>query len=278
MKYDGSNLEAVIEEHIRWLNEEVNENGEILDEWRADFSGANLCSAVLPNLPLYGAVFSGANLRFADLTGTDLTRADFSRANMHGTRLEWANVHQAKNLPFVPMACPDTGSFIGWKQALYKYADGRLGGRVILKLYIPEDAERVSDSRRECRATKVKVLEIQTLRGDILIDSKSEDYAVSIKDPTTEYHVGDIITVPDISNEGFFRWNNIWHYENGLFFFVNRQEAAFYLSGGENQDGDPIDLFPEFMKELEDEAKQAGLEMHRDIEHDNAMSIWREKQ
>lgn len=267
MKFDGSNLEAVVDEHLRWLNEEANDDGEILDDWRADFSGADLHGCVLANIPLYGALFCDANLRYADLTGADLSRADFSRANMCGARLEWANLHQAKNLPFVPMACPDTGSFIGWKQALYRYADGTLGGRVILKLLIPEDAERTCDTKRECRATKVKVLEIQTIQGDVLIDSPSDDCAVSIKNHTTEYHVGEIITVPDISaDDGFFRWNGVWHYERGLFFFVNRKEAVFYLSAGEDGDGNPIDAHREFIRIMKEKSEMAGIEAYKDTE------------
>ena len=156
---------------------------------------------------------------------------------------------------------------VEFRMNIEKLIGKTLGGRVILKLLIPEDAERTCDTKRECRATKVKVLEIQTIQGDVLIDSPSDDCAVSIKNHTTEYHVGEIITVPDISaDDGFFRWNGVWHYERGLFFFVNRKEAVFYLSAGEDGDGNPIDAHREFIRIMKEKSEMAGIEAYKDTE------------
>lgn len=242
MKFDGTNLEAVLEEHVRWYNNDPDEHGEVRDEWRADFSGADLHGALLPNMPLYGANFRGANLSHADLTYCDLSRADMTGSNLHRARLEDANLQDTVGMPFYPMCCPDTGDFIAWKQAYFKRAGEEPNGRCIIKLLIPADAERTGDTKRECRATKVKVLEIQTIDGEVLVDRPSEDCAVSIKNPDTEYRVGETVSVPDISDRHYFNMDgNAYHYERGIFFFVNRREAVYYLSGGADENGNPID-------------------------------------
>ena len=71
--------------------------------------------------------------------------------------LSVVSFEDAINLPFVPMSCPDTGSFVGWKKA---------GGKII-KLEIPADAKRCSAISKKCRCDKAKVLEIQNLDGSI---------------------------------------------------------------------------------------------------------------
>ena len=269
MKIDteNDNLIEVLKQHQRWLENEPDENGVVPDEWRADFSGADLRGACLHGANLYGANFRGANLYQADLTDCDLTRCDFTGANLYYTRLEGANVHEAINIPFVPMACPDTGAFIGWKQALYKDENGEIGGGVIVKLLIPEDAERTGDTNRECRANKVTVLEIQDVDGHVLVGGPSTACAVSIKNRETEYRVGETVTVPSISNDGFFKHRHgAFHYEKGLFFFVNRREAVLYLTGGEDENGNPIDIRPMMAKQIEEEAAEMGITDNPDVQ------------
>lgn len=248
-----------MEEHVRWLNNEPDENGEVRDEWRADFSGANLEGALLPKMPLYGANFRGANLAFADLTGSDLCRADLTGANLYYACLFRACVHDAAGIPCVPLPCPDTGAFIGWKQALYKHADGEIFGRVIVKVLIPEDAKRMADTKRECRTDKMVVLEIQNMDGTVLIDGPSEDCAVSIKDRKTEYRVGETVTVDKVDEEDFFRYDGTaWHHKNGLFFYTTRREAELYMTGGYDPDGRPIDIMPQIMAILQKEREVMG--------------------
>ena len=62
--------------------------------------------------------------------------------------LHCADLHSAKNIPFIPYACPDTGSFIGYKKA----------GKFIIELKILSDARRCSATERECRCDKAEVL------------------------------------------------------------------------------------------------------------------------
>ena len=211
-------MREVLERHLRWYNEE-----DVSDDGPADFSGANLQSIVLVNANLYGACFRGADLRYADLSHADLRKADFTGANISNTDFYMAELRGAE-IESVPLACPDTGSFVGWKKAYwYSAADGQVGDCVIVKLRIMEDAKRVSSTARACRASKVEVLEIQSLDGDVLISDKtSADCAVSMKYIDFEYRVGDLIEVENFEED---RWVSV---ANGIHFFINRQDAVDY--------------------------------------------------
>ena len=256
MKFDGNNGIEVIEAHQRWVDEELDENGVVRDDLRADFSGADLRGALMPDMCLYGAIFRDANLFCADLTKSDLSKAEMTGSNIYLARLEGASLQGATGVPYVPLWCPDTGAFIGWKQAVLKST----GDRVIVKLLIPEDAERTSDLRRECRADKVKVLEIQTIGGEVLIDehTRTGDCAISIKHSEVEYIVGEETRAVNAYFEDFQRFeHNQWHYNNGIFFFTNRRDAVLYLTGGEDPERKPIAIDFEKMKsELEKEEEE----------------------
>jgi hypothetical protein len=67
----------------------------------ADLHGANLSGANLSDADLHGANLSGANLSDADLSDAYLRDADLSGANLRG-----ANLRGAKEIPYLPLACP----------------------------------------------------------------------------------------------------------------------------------------------------------------------------
>ena len=173
--YTEEELKKILENHQHWIKEDC-------DGWegmRADLSGANL----------YGASLSGADLSGANLSGANLYEADLS---------------EAKGNEVIPIACPDTGSFIGWK---------RVPGGFIVKLEIPEDAKRSSATTRKCRASKAKVLEIQNQDGSVSSakEVKSERGGI--------YRVGEEI-LPDKWDDN--RWKECSY---GIHFFVTRGEA-----------------------------------------------------
>ena len=174
MKYNGSNLKEVLEAHKRWLRED--------DGWTEG---------------------DKANLSGADLSGTYLSEADLSGADLSET----------KNIPDLPMACPDCGDFIGWKKA--RSTDG---STCIVKLLIPADARRSSGTGRKCRCDRAQVLEIQDIDGNALTDC----FARSVYKREFEYHTGKTVTADAFDTD---RWNEC---SDGIHFFINRMEAVNY--------------------------------------------------
>ena len=164
---------------------------------------ANLCRAVL-----WGVNLIGADLRDANLRGANLYRANLRDANLRNANLRDTNLRDAKNIPFIPFTCPDSGAFIGYKKA----------NDYVVKLKILEDARRCSATGRKCRCDKAQVLSITNLDGtDANIASVSSNY-----DKSFIYTVGEVVEVSDFDTN---RWNDC---SAGIHFFINRQEAVEY--------------------------------------------------
>ena len=222
-------LNKIIERHQHYLNEDI-------DGWksmRADLSYKNLSGLDLKNANLYRADLKNANLRevdlrnadirYANLRHADLSNADLSEANIDGADLRYANLYGAnlKNTDIIyakisedtkidyPIACPETGSFIGYKKAVCEY---------IVKLQICEDAKRSSATTKKCRCSKALVLAIENIDGS---DSGLQEIE-SHFDPCFIYRVGEIAEVPDFDDN---RWNEC---ASGIHFFMDRQDAVEY--------------------------------------------------
>ena len=176
-------LNSIIERHNHWLREDC-------DNWEE----------------------MRANLSRANLYGADLSRAILSRANLYGTDLSGAD-----NIPYIPIACPDSGSFIGWKKAKCKTKAGWYDG--LVKLFIPSDAKRSSATTRKCRCNKATVLSLELINTD---PSLEIDCACSNYDPDFVYRVGDHIKVPNFDDDRFHEC------APGIHFFINKQEAIDY--------------------------------------------------
>ena len=91
-------LKSVLKEHQLWLE----------TRFSAHIEG---CHA-----NLWDADLRSADLRDADLRDADLKGANLKGADLRDTNLMNANLRGAKNIPFIPFACPDSGSFIGYKK------------------------------------------------------------------------------------------------------------------------------------------------------------------
>ena len=130
------------------------------------------------------------------------------RANLYGANLCDAYLYGAKNTPFIPMTCPDSGSFTAWKKA---------HGHIV-KLLIPEDARRSSATGRKCRCDKAVVVAIETVSGE----SAELDEIASDRDETFIYKVGETVTEPNFCEDRFKEC------AEGIHFFINRQEAVDY--------------------------------------------------
>ena len=222
--YTKKELAEMLRKHKLWINGE--DGGERADLSRADLCGAYLCGAYLRGADLSRADLRyadlsyanlcGANLRYADLCGADLRYADLrdadlSDANLRDADLHYANLSHAdlndtKNV-IAPIACPETGAFIGWKKCF---------GGLIVELEICADAKRSSSTGRKCRCDKAKVLSIAAPDGSPL------DCANSGYDWDFVYRVGETVSVDDFDDN---RWNEC---APGIHFFITRQEAVDY--------------------------------------------------
>lgn len=144
-----------------------------------------------------------------DCCGWETMKADLRSADLSGADLRGADLRGATNVPFIPMTCPEEGSFIGWK----KCDSGR-----IVKLEIQADARRSSSTGRKCRCSKAKVLSIESVFGDITFDN-----AISKYDPNFIYHVGEVVSVDNFCEDRFYEC------ATGIHFFINRQEAVDHM-------------------------------------------------
>ena len=177
----SEDLNRILEDHSKWIKSSGND-GIQADLTMADLRGANL---------------RDANLRWADLVGADLCEANLVGADIS-----------------MSIACPEEGSFIGFKKA----SDKNNEIEYIVKLEIPEDALRSSATSRKCRCSKAKVVSITNLDGT----DADTDVAYSSHDPSFIYKIGEIAEVADFDID---RWNEC---STGIHFFITRQEAVDY--------------------------------------------------
>ena len=170
--------------------------------------GAYLRGAYLSGADLRGADLRGAYLRDAYLRDAYLRGAYLSGANLSGAYLSGANLSGAEEVPYIPLACPSDGAFIGWKKV-----EG-----CIIQLLIPEDAKRCSATTQKCRCEFAKVMSITRIdNGEELQSIENTAYS-----PSVVYKVGEIVK-PDSFDEN--RWNECSH---GIHFFINKQDALNY--------------------------------------------------
>ena len=204
---DNEKLKEILERHRKWLNNE--DGGERAYLCEANLCGANLYGANLRGAYLCGANLCGANLGGAYLCGANLGGADLCGANLCGANLGGADLCGAKNIPFIPLACPERGEFVGFKKI----------GEYIVELLIPTNAKRCSATTRKCRASYAKVVSLTTLSGEPVKTNSVTNTGYS---PNIVYKVGELV-YPDAFDDD--RWNECSH---GIHFFINRQEAVGY--------------------------------------------------
>lgn len=208
-------LEIILRNHKLWLVDHS-------DSQRADLRNTDLLGADLRWADLRWADLQGANLQMANLWGADLRMADLRMANLLGAKLHEADffgaslqradlrgmdLQGAKNVNY-PIACPEKGSFTGFKKA---------NGHIV-ELIIPDDALRSSATSRMCRCSKAKVISITKLDGSSCdVTSISSDW-----DGDFIYTIGQTVEVKDFDTD---RWRE---FTPGIHFFITRQEAVDY--------------------------------------------------
>ena len=198
---DANKLKEILNKHLKWLRGK--DGGS-----RANLSGVNLSGVNLSGVNLSGANLSGANLFGANLFGADLSRANLSCANLYGAKnLSGAKIEIDLLNKFFPIACPETGSFIGWKKCR---------DNTIVKLEILADAKRSSAYSRKCRCSAAKVLAIEYADGTTYEKNKVN----SDHDSNFWYTIGEIVSVDNFDED---RRNEC---APGIHFFITRQEAV----------------------------------------------------
>ena len=171
---------------------------------KTDLAGADLAGA-----DLGGADLGYADLRSADLHGAFLRGAYLDGADLRGAELRAAFLRGAEGIPYVPLACPSDGAFIGWKKV----------DRYLVKLEIPEDAERSSATTNMCRCDKAKVLDIICTSDDNPLKPQE---ITNFHYTKTIYKVGEMVYADSFDPN---RWNENSH---GIHFFINKQDAINY--------------------------------------------------
>ena len=186
----------------------------------ASLINANLECAKLYNANLEYTNLVCSNLKYADLRKVILRRADLINANLNDANLRGANLYDANlwdaNLENIKinidtigynLACPEEGSFIGYKKA----------NRHIIKLLILEDAKRSSATTMKCRCDKAKVLEIENIETGEKVKEINSNYDLKFI-----YKVGEIVSVDNFDD-------NRWHEcAPGIHFFTNKENAINY--------------------------------------------------
>lgn len=196
----------------------INTNMSFVNLTYANLSHTNMARAILEGADLSFTNLSFSNLTMADLSGTILDTTLFYRSRLISCNFKGSIYSQSAifkdvildktcvNIPSLPMACPDTGAFTGWKKCR-----DRCGGPIIVKLLIPEDAKRTSATGRKCRCNKAIVLDIE-----------GADVAYSMHDIDFVYRIGETVEVDNFEEDRFIEC------APGIHFFINKQEAMDY--------------------------------------------------
>ena len=178
------------------------------DLCRADFRNANLYRAFCCYVNLCRADLRNADFRETNLLGADLREADLRGAKLQNAYMDDVKISEDTKIAY-PIACPETGSFIGYKKAAYEK---------IVKLQICEDAKRSSAITKKCRCSKALVLAIENIDES---DSGLHEIESNF-DPCFIYRIGEIAEVSDFDDN---RWREC---TPGIHFFMNRQDAVEY--------------------------------------------------
>lgn len=168
--------------------------------------------------------FSRCNMQNVTFNRCSFYNCDFEKADFPPFFYP-STMEDCVNVPYMPMACPEEGEFVGYKIAsseqrpplfpslIFPY-DNQGPANVLVTLKIPADARRSSAGGRKCRCDKAEVIGLEFFGGH-----EGENVAYSKFDARFEYHVGEEIRVP------FFDENR-WHEcASGIHFFINRKEA-----------------------------------------------------
>lgn len=215
---------------------------------RCDFSLASFENCIFKK-----TVFSHCKFTQARLTNCIFINCMLSDCQLgyRGTPTFYnGEITRCEYVPYIPMACPESGPIIGYKKATaFDISRGRRGWiDVIVKLEIPEDAKRSSALGRKCRCDKAKVLGIYEINQYLSPVGVREN---GVLDTILRNHIGDELSddtvayskytfVPGSGADPFPYRVGQWVYpdewddnrfdecSHGIHFFMSAQEAVDY--------------------------------------------------
>lgn len=200
----------------------------------SSFYRSNLMLFDFGNSFVHRCVFFECDFTSSNFVRSDLRHCIFYKCRFFGSRFDeavtrdcsfvYCNFEGVCNPPDVPLSCPESGEFIGWKKAHINHlTETDCGFRVdiepcIVKLRILPYSKRSSAYGRKCRCDKALVLEIQSLMGEVL----DGEVATSMRDMEFHYRAGEVVSVPNFDENP--------HHEcaPGIHFFITRKEAVDY--------------------------------------------------
>lgn len=189
-----------------------------------DCTNAYFCSANFDNSSCKCTNFTNANLYISSFINADLIGANFTNAVIDRRCLtyKWynANLQKAINPPYIPMACPPSGAFIGWKMVAGEDLD-----YYVIKLQIPEEARRCSATTRKCRCDKALVLGAYKIGVNNLLEVNEGKFHSlvhsQISKPCT-YEIGKMVYPDDFTEDRYCECSH------GIHFFMDKYDAIHY--------------------------------------------------
>lgn len=189
-----------------------------------DFTDASFRWQSFDSCKFVSCSFANSFLGTSIFTDCGFRNCDFNMVNMpnwfHPSYME-----DCTNVPYMPMACPDEGEFIGYKVAIREDAKldqpPMIADYVIVSLRIPSDAKRSAAGGRKCRCDKAQVIAIEQAvskyeRTTIRTARSAHDFAF-------KYRVGEEVFVTNFDENP---WNEC---APGIHFFMNKKEALLYF-------------------------------------------------
>lgn len=186
-----------------------------------DFTGASFRWQSFVECKFVNCKFANTFLSYVPFIDCGFRKCDFAMADMPN-HFRPRCMEGCTNVPYMPMACPDEGEFIGYKIAVWekgKRSEPEIY-YVLVTLRIPSDAKRSAAGGRKCRCNKAEVVAIEPVeKGCKGITIRT---ARSVHDSTFKYPVGEEVFVQEFDENP---WNEC---APGIHFFMNKKEALLY--------------------------------------------------
>lgn len=189
-----------------------------------DFTDAVFGWQSFDNCTFINCCFAECSIGDSIFNGCRFIKCDFDLAHMP-VFFYPKDMEDCTNVPYMPMACPDEGEFMGYKVAIREDAKldqpPMIADYVIVSLRIPSDAKRSAAGGRKCRCDKAQVVAIEPAVSKY--ERTTIRTACSVYDSAFKYRVGEEVFVTKFDENP---WNEC---APGIHFFMNKKEALLYF-------------------------------------------------